>query len=416
MIVKGSISFPGDKSISHRALMIAALSSDRSIIKNLSNGADVKSTEKCLQQCGILIERLSNNTITLNGKTFTDPKTDLDCGNSGTTIRLLAGLLAGQKINARFIGDNSLSNRPMDRIVKPLSEMSLDIQSNSGKLPISIKSSDIRGIDYKNKISSAQVKSAVLFCGLGAEGMTNYYEPVQSRDHTEIMLKNVGLDIARDKNKVQLNKLKENPKGLNITIPGDPSTAAFFAGAAVLVPDSEIILNNILANPTRFEFFNTIRNMGVKIDVVSSWNETGESVKNIKVKSSTLEAIKIGKDKIPGLIDEIPILSIIATQAMGTTEIRDAKELRVKESDRIKSIIFNLKNMGASVEEYDDGFSIHGPTPLKGAKIKTYNDHRIAMAFTVAGLIAKGTTTLDNTKCVDISFPDFFKLLESVVK
>ena len=416
MIVKGSISFPGDKSISHRALMIAALSSDRSIIKNLSNGADVKSTEKCLQQCGILIERLSNNTITLNGKTFTDPKTDLDCGNSGTTIRLLAGLLAGQKINARFIGDNSLSNRPMDRIVKPLSEMSLDIQSNSGKLPISIKSSDIRGIDYKNKISSAQVKSAVLFCGLGAEGMTNYYEPVQSRDHTEIMLKNVGIDIARDKNKVRLNKLKNNPKGLNITIPGDPSTAAFFAGAAVLVPDSEITLNNILANPTRFEFFNTIRNMGVKIDVASSWNETGESVKNIKVKSSTLEAIKIGKDKIPGLIDEIPILSIIATQAMGTTEIRDAKELRVKESDRIKSIIFNLKNMGASVEEYDDGFSIHGPTPLKGAKIKTYNDHRIAMAFTVAGLIAKGTTTLDNTKCVDISFPDFFKLLESVVK
>jgi 3-phosphoshikimate 1-carboxyvinyltransferase len=294
--------------------------------------------------------------------------------------------------------------------------MSLDIQSNSGKLPISIKSSDIRGIDYKNKISSAQVKSAVLFCGLGAEGMTNYYEPVQSRDHTEIMLKNVGIDIARDKNKVRLNKLKKNPKGLNITIPGDPSTAAFFAGAAVLVPDSEITLNNILANPTRFEFFNAIRNMGVKIDVASSWNETGESVKNIKVKSSTLEAIKIGKDKIPGLIDEIPILSIIATQAMGTTEIRDAKELRVKESDRIKSIIFNLKNMGASVEEYDDGFSIHGPTPLKGAKIKTYNDHRIAMAFTVAGLIAKGTTTLDNTKCVDISFPDFFKLLESVVK
>ena len=416
MIVKGSISFPGDKSISHRALMIAALSSDRSIIKNLSNGADVKSTEKCLQQCGILIERLSNNMITLNGKTFTDPKTDLDCGNSGTTIRLLAGLLAGQKINARFIGDNSLSNRPMDRIVKPLSKMFLDIQSNSGKLPISIKSSDIKGIDYKNKISSAQVKSAVLFCGLGAEGMTNYSEPVQSRDHTEIMLKNVGLDIARDKNKVQLNKLKENPKGLNITIPGDPSTAAFFAGAAVLVPDSEIILNNILANPTRFEFFNTIRNMGVKIDIVSSWNETGESVKNIKVKSSTLEAIKIGKEKISGLIDEIPILSIIATQAMGTTEIRDAKELRVKESDRIKSIIFNLKNMGASVEEYDDGFSIHGPTPLKGAKIKTYNDHRIAMAFTVAGLIAKGTTTLDNPKCVEISFPDFFKLLESVVK
>ena len=416
MIVKGSISFPGDKSISHRALMIAALSSDRSIIKNLSNGADVKSTEKCLQQCGILIERLSNNTITLNGKTFTDPKTDLDCGNSGTTIRLLTGLLAGQKINARFIGDNSLSNRPMDRIVKPLSKMFLDIQSNSGKLPISIKSSDIKGIDYKNKISSAQVKSAVLFCGIGAEGMTNYSEPVQSRDHTEIMLKNVGLDIERDKNKVQLNKLKENPKGLNITIPGDPSTAAFFAGAAVLVPDSEITLNNILANPTRFEFFNAIRNMGVKIDVVSSWNETGESVKNIKVKSSTLEAIKIGKEKISGLIDEIPILSIIATQAMGTTEIRDAKELRVKESDRIKSIIFNLKNMGASVEEYDDGFSIHGPTPLKGAKIKTYNDHRIAMAFTVAGLIAKGTTTLDNTKCVDISFPDFFKLLESVVK
>ena len=416
MIVQGSISFPGDKSISHRALMIAALSSDTSRIKNLSDGKDVKSTEKCLKQCGISINNLPDETILLKGKTFIDPEDDLDCENSGTTIRLLTGLLAGQKINARLIGDNSLSQRPMDRIVNPLSKMRLSIKSNSGKLPISIENSNIRGIDYRSNISSAQVKSAVLFCGLGAEGVTNYYESVKSRDHTEILLENVGIKLNRDGNKVTVNRPTKSPTGLNISIPGDPSTAAFFAGAAAIVSGSELILNNVLANPTRFEFFNSLKRMGAGVEFISSWNETGEEVKNIKINYSTLQAIKIDKDQIPGLIDEIPILSIIATQAVGKTEIRDAKELRVKESDRIRSIMINLKNMGASVEEYDDGFSINGPTRLKGARIRTYNDHRIAMAFTIAGLIADGKTELDNAKCVDISFPGFFKLLESIVK
>jgi len=415
-MIQGSIKFPGDKSISHRALMIASLSPEVSKIKNLSNGDDVKSTKRCLKQCGITINKRRDNIISINGNTFSDPRDDLDCENSGTTVRLLTGLLGGQKINAKLIGDSSLSKRPMNRIVDPLSRMKVTIKSTNGRIPISIKKSDITGTDYRSTISSAQVKSAVLFCGLGAEGTTTYCEPIQSRDHTEIMLETVGIHLEKNGNKIIINKPTLYPTSLNINIPGDPSTAAFFAGAAAIVPKSDLIINNILANPTRFEFFNCLNRMGTGLESISTWEEAGEKVKNIRIINRKLESIKINKDQIPGLIDEIPILSVIATQAEGKTEIRGAKELRFKESDRIKAIIFNLRNMGASIEEYDDGFTIIGPTKLNGTTIKTYNDHRIAMSFMVASLIADGRTTFDNEKCVDISFPGFYRLLNSIVK
>ena len=414
-MIKGTIEFPGDKSISHRALMIASISSETSQIKNLSNGQDVLSTKKCLKQCGISING-SKNSYQVKGGKFTNPEKDLDCQNSGTTIRLLTGLLAGKKINARLIGDESLSKRPMERIVIPLTKMGLNIKSNNGKLPILIKDSRIKGIDYKNTMSSAQVKSAVLFCGLGTTDATSYYEPIKSRNHTEIMLKNVGFNIKYDNGKIILKNSDSKIKGLDITIPGDPSAASFFAAAALILPKSELILKNILANPTRFGFFDTLNRMDANIEYLSSWMESGEKVKNIKIKNGPLKAIKIDYEHIPGIIDEIPILSIVASQADGKTEIRGAKELRVKESDRIRAIVFNLRNMGVPIEEYNDGFSIFGPVKLKGSKIKTFDDHRIAMAFSIAGLIADGITVLDNKKCVDISFPNFFKILQSKIK
>ena len=414
-MIKGTIEFPGDKSISHRALMIASISSETSQIKNLSNGQDVLSTKKCLEQCGISING-SKNSYQIRGGKFADPEKDLDCQNSGTTVRLLTGLLAGKNINARLIGDESLSKRPMERIVKPLSKMGLQIKSNDGKLPISIKDSRINGIDYKNTMSSAQVKSAVLLCGLGTTDTTSYYEPIKSRNHTEIMLKNIGVDIEHNNGKIILRNSNSLIKGLDITIPGDPSTASFFAAAALILPKSELILKNILANPTRFGFFDALNRMGANIEYLSSWNESGEEVKNIKIKYGPLNAIKIDHMHIPGMIDEIPILSIVASQANGKTEIRGAKELRVKESDRIQAIVHNLRNMGVLIEEHNDGFSIFGPVKLKGSKIKTFNDHRIAMAFSIAGLIADGETVLDNKQCVDVSFPNFFNMLRSNIK
>ena len=414
-MIRGTLEFPGDKSISHRALMIASILSGESQIKNLSYGQDVLSTKKCLEQCGISINGSKNSYHVIGGK-FTDPKKYLNCQNSGTTARLLTGLLAGNKINAKLIGDESLSKRPMERIVTPLSKMGLKIKSNNGKLPISIKNSRIKGIDYKNTVSSAQVKSAVLFCGIGAEDTTSYYEPIKSRNHTEIMLENVGVDIEHSDGKIILRNSDSLAKGLNITIPGDPSTASFFATAALILPKSELILENILANPTRFGFFDAVVRMGANIEYLSSWNESGEEVKNIKIKSGPINPIKIDHMHIPGIIDEIPILSIIASQADGKTEIRGAKELRVKESDRIQAIVYNLRNMGVTIEEHDDGFSVFGPVKLKGSKIKTFNDHRIAMAFSIAGLIADGENVLDNKRCVDVSFPNFFNMLQSKMK
>ena len=411
MGIKGEITFPGDKSISHRALMFAALADGESRISNLSTGVDVQSTRKCLEACGIKI-RNDRNDVIVKGRKFSDPTEPLDCGNSGTTTRLLLGLLAGQGINATFVGDKSLSVRPMNRILEPLFQMGLKCESHDGKLPITIKNSDLNGIQYESRVASAQVKSAILLAGLGASGKTSVKEPILSRDHTEKMINGLGVDILIKGLTATVSNLSTPFSSFQFSIPGDPSTAAFFAASAALVPNSEIVLNRVLANPTRIGFFVALEKMGVGMEFLDQWDEAGEQIGNLKIFHQALNNTPITIDNIPGLIDEIPIIAILATQAEGKMEIRGAEELRIKECDRIHAICKNLKKMGADIQELDDGFIINGPTPLYGAKIETFHDHRIAMAFAIAELVAHGKMVLDHPECASISYPEFYDELE----
>jgi 3-phosphoshikimate 1-carboxyvinyltransferase len=410
-MIKGKITFPGDKSISHRSLMFAALAEGESRISNLSTGTDVQSTRECLEACGIDIRDDGDDVVVTGGK-FADPKQPLDCGNSGTSTRLLLGLLAGQGVNATFIGDESLSSRPMNRILDPLSQMGLKSKSNNGKLPITIYKSDLTGIEYDSPVASAQVKSAVLLAGFGASGETSVTEPILSRDHTEKMLKGLGGNISTHGLTTTISPLTSPLLSFDLTVPGDPSTAAFFAAASSIVPNSEIILNRVLRNPTRIEFYGALQKMGAGMDCQEQWEDAGETIGNLKVFQQPLNAITITKDDVPGLVDELPIIAILATQAKGKTEVRGAEELRVKECDRIHAICKNLKIIGANIEELEDGFIIHGPTQLKGGEIETFHDHRIAMAFTIAGLVSDGDIILDYPECASISYPEFYDELE----
>ncbi|MDC1038391.1 3-phosphoshikimate 1-carboxyvinyltransferase [Candidatus Marinimicrobia bacterium] len=410
-MIKGEITFPGDKSISHRSLMFAALADGESRISNLSTGADVQSTRACLEACGIEIRDDGDDVVVTGGK-FSDSTKPLDCGNSGTTTRLLLGLLASQGINATFIGDDSLSSRPMNRILDPLSQMGLKSKNNDGKLPITIYNSELSGIHYASPVASAQVKSAVLLAGLGSSGNTSITEPTLSRDHTEKMLMGLGANISTEGLTAIVSSITSPLSSFELTVPGDPSTAAFFAAAATILPDSNLTLNRVLRNPTRIGFYDALQKMGAGMDCLKTWEEAGETIGNLKVFQQSLKGISITKNDVPGLIDELPIIAILATQAHGRTEVVGAVELRVKESDRIHAVCKNLKKMGADIEELEDGFIINGPTPLKGARIETFHDHRIAMAFTIAGLVSDGDVTLDHPKCASISYPEFYDELE----
>ncbi|MBA24679.1 MAG: 3-phosphoshikimate 1-carboxyvinyltransferase [Candidatus Marinimicrobia bacterium] len=413
MNLTGEIFFPGDKSISHRSLMFAALCNGKSKISNLSTGKDVQSTKNCLIDCGIKIYNEKSSYIVEGGK-FINPKKELDCGNSGTTVRLLAGLLSGQNINATFVGDESLSNRPMKRIIEPLKLMGLNCSSKNFTLPLKIKSSKLNGINYKSQIASAQVKSAVLLAALGSNKPTSFIEPVLSRNHTEIMLKALGVPINTEKLKTTISKITKQLKPFNFNIPGDPSSAAFFAGAASMVKNSNLVLKNISGNDTRLGIFSILKQMGVTVLKSNKKNILGEKIIDIRIKNKRLNGIKINENQIPSIIDEIPIIAIIASQAKGQTKITGAKELRYKESDRISSIVLNLKKMGADITELEDGMIINGPKKLKGTFIKTYHDHRIAMAFKIASIIADGENQLDSIDCVDISYPEFFETLTKI--
>ncbi|MFC1583589.1 3-phosphoshikimate 1-carboxyvinyltransferase [Candidatus Neomarinimicrobiota bacterium] len=410
------IRMPGDKSVSHRALMLAALADGTSKLTNLSRGIDVASTRRCLEQCGIPIRDEGDQVIVEGqGGVFQSPSDDLDAGNAGTTARLITGLLAGRGIEARITGDDSLSRRPMNRITDPLQQMGANIRPTlRGTLPITLLPAALDSLKYEMPIASAQVKSSLLLAGMASEGKVIITEPIPSRNHTELMLEALGVNIETSGDQIILGPGKQSVSSFEFEIPGDPSSVAFVVALALMLPDFETTFEDILLNPYRMGFIKTVQKMGADITWESKHKALGEEVGSITVRSSELQSIKISGSEIPTLIDEIPILAILASRAHGATVIRDAGELRVKESDRIKTVCENLKRMGVRVQELADGFRIWGPANLREARIRTYGDHRIAMAFAVAGRIAAGTTTLDYPESVEISFPDFFDVIKQI--
>lgn len=414
--LKGEIEIPSDKSLSHRAIIFSSLAKGRSIIKNFSDGQDPHSTLHLFKNLGVEIEEIEQGTVVINssGKLI-QPTQTLYCGNSGTTMRLVTGVLAGQNFSSVLCGDESLSKRPMKRIIAPLTQMGAKITSNNDKAPLNITGSQLYGISYSSKIASAQVKSCLLLAGLFAQGKTTVSEPYLSRNHSEILLKYMGANITSDKNTVTIEKSELKP--INMEICGDISSAAYFIAAALIIPNSCLILKNIGLNPTRTGILEIVTKMGGQITILDQKEVCGEIVGDIKVKYSQLKGCKISGEIIPRLIDEIPIIAVLATQAQGETVITDATDLRNKESDRITTVVTELKKLGANIEETQDGMIIKGKTLLKGdCTVDTYNDHRLAMSLYVAGLITEKGITINEFEWVNISFPTFEKLFEQVKK
>lgn len=420
--INGRIGLPGDKSISHRAALIAALASGVSEISNFSTAQDCASTLACLQQLGVSVE-VENGIVRIAGdQALKAPTGPLDCGNSGSTMRILAGVLAGQNFDAELVGDKSLSSRPMRRIIEPLELMGAKIDSTDGKPPLTIRGSDrLAQIEYRLPVASAQVKSAILFAGLFAAGRTTVIEKSPSRDHTERLFNGFGVPVTTDDD---LSISIDGPArftGGEITIPGDVSSAAYFIAAAMLLPRSELTIERVGLNPTRAAFLSVLRSWGAKITTTDLRNERNEPVGTITV-SGGLHSIPRAEDRIlsgamiPSLIDELPLLAVVGSQIPGGIQIRDAEELRLKESDRLLATTENLRSMGANVEEFDDGIAVFGPAELRGATIDSFGDHRIAMAFSVAALIADRPTEIMDSECVGVSFPEFFGLLDTLAE
>ena len=420
--LKGTLTVPGDKSISHRAIMFGSLAEGTTTIHGFLKGADCLSTIDCFRKMGISIEE-KEDTIYVHGKGLHGlhkPEKTLDVGNSGTTTRLISGILAGQNFDTVLSGDASLNSRPMGRIMKPLSMMGADITSihDTGCAPLSIKGRSLNAIHYDSPVASAQVKSCVLLAGLYANGKTSVTEPALSRDHTERMLRSFGANIVSDKNTCTIT-LPETLHGQHIEVPGDISSAAFFIVAALITPNSEIIINNVGINDTRAGILKVCQDMGADITLLNAREEGGEPVADLLVKTSSLRGTIVEGDIIPALIDELPVIALMACFAKGQTIIKDAHELRVKESDRIAIMTENLGAMGADIIDTEDGFIINSrsdntiPT-LHGASINCSMDHRIAMTFAVAGLNADGETIITDSDCVDVSYPGFFAQLKQL--
>lgn len=410
--LKGEITVPGDKSISHRAVMFGALSKGTTEVTNFLQGADCLSTIDCFRRLGIAIENTSEKIIVhgkgLHGLTKSDKI--LDVGNSGTTTRLISGILAGQNFETILNGDESIQSRPMKRIMEPLSLMGADIASlrDNNCAPLRIAGSPLHGIHYTSKVSSAQVKSCILLAGLYADGLTSVTEPSVSRNHTELMLRGFGANVVcRDKTAA----ITPDPEliGQKIEVPGDISSAAYFIAAGLIVPGSEILVKNVGINPTRDGIIRVCQAMGADITLFNKREHGGEPVADILVRYSSLEATTIEGEIIPTLIDELPMIAVMACFAKGTTVIKDAAELKVKESDRIAVMVDNLSRMGAHITATDDGMIIEGGFPLHGAEIDSHLDHRIAMSFAVAALASEGETTIKDADCVKISYPNFYK-------
>jgi len=409
--LRGELTVPGDKSISHRSVILGALSEGQTHISGFLDAADCRKTAQALAAMGVKIDNLGQENMVVHGvglRGLRDPGTLLDLGNSGTGLRLLIGVLAGQNFTATLTGDESLRRRPMDRIATPLGQMGIEVSGQGERCtpPVTIYGGQPRAITYHTPIASAQVKSAVLLAGLYAGGITTVIEPGPSRDHTERMLAACGAEVTVDRLQVSVIG-SPHLRGQKIAVPGDFSSAAFLLTAALLAPDSQVTVRNVLLNPTRTGLLDILQRMGADVEVTDSRQVSGEERGTLTARTSELVATKVGRDEIPKMLDEVPILALIATQAEGSTVIRDAAELRVKESDRLATTAQLLQAFGADIEEQPDGLIINGPTCLHAATVSSYGDHRIAMTAAVAGLIAAGETVVEDTACIDTSFPGF---------
>ncbi len=422
--VLGELRVPSDKSISHRSIILTSLAKGKSEIRNFLVAGDTLTTMSVYRSLGVNIHE-KNGVITVEGVNlfgYKEPEDILDMGNSGTTTRLTLGVLAGQNFFSALTGDSSLRKRPMGRVTYPLREMNakIDGRDEGNLLPLGVRGNNLSGIEFFNKKSSAQVKSAILLAGLLTEDKTCVVERVKSRDHTEKMLLGMGADITVEEENKEYKVCITGKKELSpveIDVPADPSSAAFFAAAAAIVPDSEILLKDVLINPTRDGFFRKLREMGVEVLYLEEREKVGEKIADVLVKySPDMKGIKITKEDIPSMVDEVPLLAIVATQAEGETVITGAEELRVKESDRIKAVVENLRRVGVEVEELEDGLIVKGKQKIKGGVVDSYNDHRIAMGFAVLGLISEEGITIKNADCVFISYPNFFEDLEKVIR
>ena len=416
--LKGTLTVPGDKSISHRAIMFGSLAEGTTTIHGFLKGADCLSTIDCFRKMGISIEE-KEDTIYVHGKGLHGlhkPEETLDVGNSGTTTRLISGILAGQNFDTVLSGDASLNSRPMGRIMKPLSMMSADITSihDTGCAPLSIKGRSLNAIHYDSPVASAQVKSCVLLAGLYADRITSVTEPYLSRNHTEQMLSHFGARVTSEGTTASISPDPEL-HGLVISVPGDISSAAYFIVAALLVPGSEVMIKDVGINPTRDGILRVCKAMGADITLLNKRTAAGAPVADLLVRHSELHGTVIEGELIPTLIDEIPVIAVMAAMAEGTTIIKDAAELKVKETDRIETVTDNLKAMGCDVAPTEDGMIINGGRPLHGASIHTLLDHRIAMAFSIAALVAEGTTKILDSKCVDVSYPTFYDTFEQLL-
>ena len=425
--IAGGLRLPGDKSISHRYALLGAIAEGETSIRNYAPGADCASTLRCLEQLGVAISRrrVDSETgepteeIIINGRGlggFLRSQETLDAGNSGSTIRMLSGLLAGHPFRSVITGDESLQRRPMKRVMEPLTRMGATIRARDGHLPpLEIDGARLRGIDYTLPVASAQVKSAVLLAGLLAEGQTTVTEPVQTRDHTEIALAQFGAETERQRRSTTVHG--GHPlKGQKLTVPGDLSSAAFFLCAALLFPDSDLYLQDVGLNPTRTALLDFLSGMGAQIKVLNLGESSGELIGDLHVIGGRLRGGQIDSEMVAALIDEIPALAVLGTQTEGGLVVRGAEELRLKESDRIATVAENLQRMGAKVEVFPDGFSIPGRQSLSGAELDSFGDHRIVMAFAVAALVARGECLLRNSDAATVSFPSFFEQLERVAE
>lgn len=416
--LNGVITIPGDKSISHRSIMFGAIANGETTVTNFLLGEDCLSTIACFRKLGVRIEEQGDKII-VHGKGIeglVEPSEVLDVGNSGTTIRLLSGILSGRPFHSTLIGDESIAKRPMTRVTKPLSLMGakIDGRNNGDFTPLSIRGGGLKAIHYTLPIASAQVKSALLFAGLQADGETIISEPAKSRDHTEQMIRQFGGAVTTDGMTVKI-KGGQTLTGTNVHVPGDISSAAFFLVAGAIVPNSEITLKNVGLNQTRSGIIDVMKQMGADITILPYEDQDFEPAGDIIIRTSQLRGTTIEGDLIPRLIDEIPVLALLATQAEGETIIKDAEELKVKETNRIDTVVNELRKLGANIEATDDGMIIHGPSPLTGGDVSSFGDHRIGMMLAVAALIADGEVTLTKPEAISVSYPGFFEDLKELM-